>query len=287
MKKIKRMLKNIIHFFTSMRISTIYKLIGIVLLIGILLWVYKTINKSEKVENKQNIVLTGTITNKGEDYIIIKDASQNEYLINGINNKNYTIGSEINASVSAVMEQGNRIKPTTIKTNEIFVTKENTKNKNADEELLAYIKETENDFQDINTQEEAKIRFISIVDFLFYEGKINGYTLNDITNKTKLQILKITLSIDSKIENTFPGYKETISNSGKIYTGIKNKIIESYLTLATSICKFDANLCDTAKNDFGEIKEAFSITWNVIRNLIAGTSETLQDWYEIYSGKKE
>ncbi len=270
-----------------MRISTIYKLIGIILLIGILFWVYKTMTKSEKVENKPNIVLTGTITNKGEGYIIIKDSSQNEYLINSINETNYAIGSEVNASVATIIEQGNKTKPTTITSNEIFVTKENAKNKNADAEILAYLKETENDFEDTNKQEEAKMRFISIVDFLFYEGKINGYTLNDVTNKTKLQVLKIALSIDSKIENTFPGYKESLSNTGKIYTGIKNKIIESYLTLTTNICEFDANLCQTAQNDFGEMKDAFSITWNVIRNLIAGTTETLQDWYEIYSGKKE
>ncbi len=286
MKKIKRELKNIIEAIKSIRISTIYKLVGIFLLFIILFWVYKTVNKSEKITEKQSIILTGTIVNKGKDYIIIKDMSQNEYLIHGVEEEKYPIGSDVNATVESVVESGNEEKPTTITSSGINITKENTKNKNADEEVIAYLNETETYFENVSLHEEIKVRFITIVDFLFYNGEIKGYTLNDLTSQTKLQVLKIALSIDYKIEMYLPGYKESItSTSEKIYTGIKNKILEMYLTTTTKICNYDQNLCESAKIDFQEIKQTFSITWNVIRNLISSSTENLKEWYEIWSGK--
>lgn len=288
MKKIKRELNKIIDFFKGIRISTIYKLVGLVLLIGILIWVVSTMNKSTTNKNKENIILTGTIVNKGEDYIIVKDSSNNEYKIPVTDEEKYPLGSDVNTNVGSVVEAGDSNKPTSITSNGVTITNEKTENKNADEEIMAYMNETENYFasEDNSLKEEAKMRFITIVDFFFYNGKIKGYTLNDITSKTKLQALKIALSIDSKIENHFPGYKESITTTtGKAYTGIKNKIIESYLTITTKICTYDAQTCENAKNDFQQMKHAFSITWNVIRNLITTGTDNLKDWYEIWSGK--
>lgn len=288
MKKIKRELNKILDFFKGIRISTIYKLIGIALFIGILIWVFSTINKSEKTNDKQSIILTGTIVNKGEDYIIIKDNSNKEYKIPVTDEEKYPLGSDVNANVGNVVEKGDEKKPTSITSNEVTITNEKTENKNADEEIITYITESEDYFtsNDTSLKEEGKMRFITIVDFLFYNGYIKGYTIKDITSKTKLQALKITLSIDNKIENYFPGYKESISTTtGKIYTGIKNKIIGSYLTITTKICTYDPETCKNAKNDFQQMKQAFSITWNTIRNLITNSTDNLKEWYEIFSGK--
>lgn len=287
MKKIKRNFKNIVYYFTSLRISTIYKLVGILLLIGILLWVFQTMNKSENSEKKQNIVIAGIVVNKGQNYIIVKDTSNTKYLISDIKDENYEIGSEVNVSIATIIEQGSEKKPTTIISSNIKITKENTKNKKADSGILNYIKETEEYFANLNTLEETKIRFITIIDFLFYNGKIKDYTLDDLTNQTKFQIFQMALSIDKKVENQFPGYKETLSNTEKIYTGIKNKIIEQYLILAADICHYDANLCALSKKEFQEMKEVFSISWNVIRNLLTNSTEDLKEWYEIYSGKEQ
>ncbi len=289
MKKIKREINKIIDFFKGIRISTLYKLVGILLLIGILIWVISTLNKSEKTKEKENIVLTGTIINKGEDYIIIKDNSNKEYKIPVTEEENYPLGSDVNANVGTITEQGDEKKPTSITSNSVIITNEKTENKNADEEILAYMNETERYFssEDTSLKEEAKMRFITIVDFLFYNGYIKGYTLNDITSKTKLQALKIALSIDSKIENYFPGYKESISTTtGKVYNGVKNRIIESYLSLTTKLCTHDPKTCETATNDFQQMKHTFSITWNTIRNLITSGTENLKEWYEIFSGKR-
>ncbi len=288
MKKIKRYVDNIINNIKSMRISTIYKLIGLVLFIGILIWVFSTWKKENNLlnSNKNNVILTGTITNKGDNYIIVEDKSNNEYLIKGVDESDYTIGSDVNANVGEVIEDGNMETPTTITSNGIDVTNNKKENKNADEEVIAYMNDTENYFNDINYKEEIKVRFIAIVDFLFYNGKIKGYTLNDLSSSAKLKAMKIALAIDAKIENYLPGYKETISTtSNKIYTGLKTKIIEQYLSLTTKICNYDQNLCDSATTDFQEMKKAFSITWSTIKDIISSGTENLKDWYEIFSGK--
>ena len=288
MNKIKRIIKNIVDFFKGIRISTIYKLVGVFLLIAILFWNYTTWKKNNnfQAKNKNNVILTGTVTNKGEDYIIVEDSSNNEYIIPNTKEENYPIGSDVSANINSVIEKGTEEKPTTITSDNVSITNEKVENRNADTELITYMNETESYFNDANLKEEAKIRFISIVDFLFYNGTIKGYTLNDLSSKAKLQVLKIALSIDSKIEEYYPGYKETInSTTGKIYTGVKNKIIESYLSTTTKICNYDKTLCENAKKDFQDIKTAFSITWNVIKDLISSGADHLKEWYEIYSGK--
>lgn len=288
MNKIKRIIKNIVNFFKGIRISTIYKLVGVFLLIAILFWIYTTWKKNNDFQekNKNNVILTGTVINKGEDYIIVEDNAKNEYIIPNTKEENYPIGSEVSTNINSVLEKGTEEKPTTITSNEVKITNEKVENRNADAEVVAYLKETENYFNDSNLKEEVKVRFITIVDFLFYNGTIKGYTLNDLSSKAKLQVLKIALSIDSKIEEYYPGYKESISTTtGKIYTGVKNKIIESYLKITTKICNYDKTLCDNAKKDFQDIKTAFSITWNVIKDLISSGTDHLKEWYEIYSGK--
>lgn len=288
MNKIKRIFKNIINYFKGIRVSTIYKLVGVVLLIAILFWMYSTWKKNNtfKENNQSTVTLNGKVTNKGEDYIIVEDSANNEYIIPNTNEDEYPIGSDVSANVKSVIEQGSKNTPTTITSDKVNITNEKTKNKNADNEVIAYMNETESYFENTSLQEEIKVRFITIVDFLFYNGKIKGYTLNDLSSKAKLQVLKIALSIDNKIENYLPGYKETItSTTGKIYTGIKNKIIEAYLSTTTKICNYDKTLCNDAKKDFQDMKKAFSITWNVIKDLISNGTDHLKEWYEIYSGK--
>ena len=288
MNKIKRYINKFIDFFKGIRVSTIYKLVGIALLIAILFWIFTTWKKeySNTNKNQSDIILTGTIKNKGEDYIIIEDSANNEYIIHGTDEEDYPIGSDVNANVGEVIEKGTNETPTTITSDKVNITNEKTENKNADAEVISYFNETDSYISNTSLQEEAKVRFITVVDFLFYNGKIKGYTLNDLSSKAKLQVLKIALSIDSKIETYLPGYKETItSTTGRIYTGIKNKIIESYLNTTTKVCNYDQSLCNSAKNDFQDMKKSFSITWNLIKDLISSGKDHLKEWYEIYSGK--
>lgn len=288
MKKIKRIIKNIVNSVKSIRISTIYKIIGLLLLIGVITWCIITWQKMNNFETKDNVTIAGSIVNVGNNYIIVKDSKENEYLLYDENSKDYTIGSNITANIEELPKDSDKEAPIIVNNNKINVITENKQNKNAEVDVINFFEETNKNFESENLKEEAKTNFITIVDFLFYNGTIKGYTFNDLSSKAKLQVLKIALSIDKKIENYFPGYKETISSAtGKIYTGIKNKIIESYLTITTKICTYDKSLCDSAKNDFQQLKESFSITWSFVKDLLKENTDKLKNWYEIYSGKKE
>ena len=279
----KKQFKKIIEFFKGIKLSTIYKFVGLALLVAILFWIYITWKGQNSIQNQTNdTYINGKVTNKGNDYIIVEDENQNEYKIPST--EDVPIGSAIQEDKEEEQEQVEA--PKTIMSSDVTVTNEKVENKNADADVIAYFNETESTLKDPSLKEEVKSRFITIVDFLFYDGTIKGYTLNDLSSKAKLQILKIALAIDSKIENYIPGYKETItSTTGKVYTGVKTKIIESYLKITTKICSYDEDTCNQAKKDFQDMKKSFSITWNLIKGLVSSGAENLKEWYEIFSGK--
>ncbi len=163
---------------------------------------------------------------------------------------------------------------------------EGTTIKSADEEVLVYLNETKSNLDNVSLRDKVKENFITLVDFLFYDGSIKGHTFNELTTKTKLKVLQISLAIDQKIDHYFPDYKAKISNgTSRIYTNIKEKIVKKYLELTTSICLKDQELCSSAKNDFQDMKKSFSLTWDIIKNLASNGVSNLKSWYEIYSGK--
>lgn len=167
-------------------------------------------------------------------------------------------------------------------TEETEMANENT---TSDEVILTYIKNA-----DINYTEKEKNHlknaFITIVDFLFYDGTINGVTKDEITTKTKLNVLTFALKLDQQIEKIIPNYKETISTkTGHIYTNIKEKGVEMYLQITMKLCENNEPLCEDAKQGFHDMKTSFGISWNFIKNITQTGINNLKDWYEIYSGK--
>ena len=137
-----------------------------------------------------------------------------------------------------------------------------------------------------DVKDKAKEYFITIVDFIFYDGKIKGHTFNDLSSTAKLKIISIALKIDNKIEEYIPGYKETISSNGsKIYNNVKEKLVTLYLDISTEICKNYENGCNTAKEIFKDVKDNCKIGWDFIKKLVSSGTSKLKDWYEVYSGK--
>lgn len=154
-----------------------------------------------------------------------------------------------------------------------------------DEIVMAYFDNTERSFNN-NDENAIKQAFVTTVDFLFYNGSINGVRLNDITTKTKLFVLKYALKLDAWIDKKIPNYKESISKTtNRVYTGIKNKIIATYLDTTAKICGNNPELCVSAKNDFQSMKTSFGITWDLIKTLASSGTTHLKEWYEIWSNK--
>lgn len=297
MKKLKRYLKNVINYFKGMRISTIYKFIGVLLLIAILFWMYLIWKKNDALEEELQSLITETYFNQKEmQKTEEENIEKKEDNILEANNKQIENSEVENKINKTTIKEDNKSEPRPSENKENFSKTEtepindtNTTEQvvqNADIAVLSYMNETESYFDESNFKDEIKSRFIIIVDFLFYNGKIKGHTLNDLSTKAKLQVLKIALSIDSKIDKYIPGYKETISSiTGKIYTSVKSKIIETYLNITTEVCTKDKITCEAAKKDFQTIKKAFSITWDTIKNLVKSGTNNLKEWYEIWSGK--
>ena len=116
---------------------------------------------------------------------------------------------------------------------------EESESKSSDEvktedDLVNYISNYEvvtNNYINAETSAENKSKlkqiFITLTDFIFYNGTIKGKTFNELSDASKQKVMTTWENIDSKINNKYPNYKETISENGsKVYSGIKDKASE-------------------------------------------------------------
>ena len=153
-----------------------------------------------------------------------------------------------------------------------------------EEQLITYLNNFSSEIDNsTDLKTNIKEKFITIVDFLFYDGKIGNKTFAELSNSTKLKVLELALTIDQKIENKFPGYKESISTNGnRIYTNLKTRALELYLDITTSVCENNSELCDDAKIGLGELKSSFSLTWDFLKEIAGSGLTKLKSWYEVW-----
>lgn len=137
-----------------------------------------------------------------------------------------------------------------------------------------------------NAKETAKGTFITIVDFIFYDSEINGVTFDELTDSGKQKVLEIANKIDTKIENKFPNYKETISDKTK---KAFNKASELIKKGAYNLSEFSKeklgeenyNAIIDAKDEFIDYtKQAISIIGDVGSDVLESGKEYIKNWYE-------
>lgn len=134
-----------------------------------------------------------------------------------------------------------------------------------------------------NDENVLKNGFVSIVDFIFYDKEIGGYTFKELANEAKLKVMKFALVIDQKIESYFPGYKESISSGVKnVYSNVKGFVVELYLDTVSVICENNESICENAKNDFQFMKKSFGLTWDFIKSFAEAGTDKLKRWYEVF-----
>lgn len=135
-------------------------------------------------------------------------------------------------------------------------------------------------------KDKLKGVFISLVDFLFYDGEIKGVTFDELTKAGKEKVLKIVHSIDEKIEKRFPNYKENISTTAS----------NAFKKASELIKKGAANISDFSREKLGEenynriieskdelvkyTKAAYSIIKDVGGNFLSKTKDKIKNWYE-------
>lgn len=194
-------------------------------------------------------------------------------------NNQPTENNQNNNTTNSSQEENNNQEVMKPNTNNNPVVEQNY----TEEQVIAYFQNLNNELTNYNNDktlgETLKTSFVKCIDFLFYNEPIGGKTFSELTNSAKIKILEIALSIDSKIDSKFPGYKETINTK---YQNIKTKVIEKYLDTTTHICTNDPNLCITAKENFQDLKDNFGLTWDVIKDLVGTGTSKLKDWYEIW-----
>ncbi|MCM1053379.1 MAG: hypothetical protein NC483_05345 [Ruminococcus sp.] len=218
-------------------------------------------NSDDSIDNNTNLnddndgLLNNSITNTNNNF--------------NTTNKDNIISNENNSS--------NKIPTNNFNNNESL---------NGDTEIINYFNDLDTEFKSGNIKESLKSGFVTVVDFLFYNGTIKGHTFNELSNNAKLKVLSLALYFDSKIDTYFPGYKESISNSvNKVYTNVKEKIVTTYLTITTNICSSNPTLCEEAKNNFASLKTNFGLTWSLIKDIAGDGINNLKNWYEIWASR--
>lgn len=156
----------------------------------------------------------------------------------------------------------------------------------SEEDVVLYFSNLESEIKNTNSSNitsSIKSGFVTVVDFLFYDGTIKGKSFSALSDAAKLKVLKIAFSIDSKLEEKFPNYKEDIQDTGsRVYSNVKSKVLETYLNISTKVCQNNQDLCDSAKEGLGNMKKSFSLTWDMIKEFSGVGVSKLKSWYEIW-----
>ena len=123
-----------------------------------------------------------------------------------------------------------------IETKEItLVTEQDTTTIATDEEVVEYIEDVTNEVETLTeeeslsekTKQSLKKAFITLTDFIFYDGTIKGKTFKELSYEAQTKILELYEKLDAKIESVFPNYKEEIKDtSTKTYSKAKEKAKE-------------------------------------------------------------
>ena len=159
------------------------------------------------------------------------------------------------------------------------------------DELNNTLNNIEKSTQDENFKDKASSTFISIVDFLFYDGTIKGISFDELTEKGKEKVLEIASKIDVKLEEKCPGYKEKISNNTS----------KAYQKASEIIKKGAKNINAFAKNALGDdnyqaiidakdelvkySKESLNYVTGAGSKVFNNTKEKLNEWYQNFKNK--
>ena len=112
------------------------------------------------------------------------------------------------------------------------------------EDAISYVDDFLDEIEDLSEKEnitkedkkEIENKLSKIKDFILKNGKINGKSYNDLSEKDKQKIMNYYLSIDEKLESKIPNYKEKLKvYSKKEYNKMKKKAkkeINNYIETA-------------------------------------------------------
>ena len=243
---------------------------------------FKFSNKTENKDNNQTQIKEENPTNKDEANA---NKENNEDKIQEENNNQESKDNE--TPIEDNKELNNNVKEENNQETKPENNTQNNTNQNETKDevnIITYFETQNNSITEGINQDDRTLRkkvkdaFVTVVDFIFYDKEVKGYTFDELTTNAKLKVISIALSIDNKIDEYFPDYKDVIKDK---YDNIKGKLAVKYLEFTSSLCEtVGADTCNQAKEDFNNMKESFSITWQLIKELATNGSTKVKEFYE-------
>ena len=195
--------------------SNVPLICGAILILAIGLIIGLSINKKE-VYTKVDMVASTKDTSSNNEVEVTSGTVEykEEQVISGNNDSNSSKVIENNKTNTNSGSNSNSNESNTDNTSTSEVTEYSSNDEVVINSLESSLTKINNgSTSDSSFSDSAKGVFVSIVDFLFYDGEINGVNFDELTDSGKQKVLEIASKVDNAIESKIPGYKETISDT--------------------------------------------------------------------------
>ncbi len=171
----------------------------------------------------------------------------------------------------------------TKKNNETVVIDNDTK-------ALSYFedkeKEIESEIKNGELSDKTKKTIVDLTDFVFYDKEINGIKYSDLKEETKQKINDIIGTMDEKVEEKVPNYKEQIKNTfDETYPIVIDKVKEGVTYVDDTLEEiFGTADYNNAKQKISEkanqIKEKSKELIEKGQDNLSTAKDKVKSWYE-------
>ena len=278
--------------------------ITVLLALVIVFLLILTINNNKEINHLKNSILS----NNNSSSTIEKNEVNN----NDINKNQKTSKEETNKDIKTSQKKENK-KSSNNKSDSSPINYEENKESNIDNDItinsketysskdLTIINETDNIHksvkESINTENNENAKkickgiFITYVDFIFFDGEINGIKFDELTDKGKETVLKQINKTDEYIDSKYPGYKSSITSTTKEAFNTASNLIKQGSQKISNFSKEklgddNYNSIIEAKDDLIEFTKSTSkVIKNVSINLYNKAKDKLYNWYINFKNK--
>ncbi|MDD3453725.1 MAG: hypothetical protein PHN42_05605 [Bacilli bacterium] len=132
-------------------------------------------------------------------------------------------------------------------------------------------------------------KFITLIDFIYYDESINDVKFKDLTNQNKVKILTIISSIDFEIEEKYPNYKNKLSEDYQDnISDLKNKIEDLLLKIKDELGEDTYNNFVSGLTEFKDYTEdAIDVTKDVTNDIYNKGKQKVKSLYEDFKSKNK
>lgn len=161
--------------------------------------------------------------------------------------------------------------------------------KTTDEDITKYIEEENEKRED---EKVFKKLFITLTDFLFYDGKIKGKTFKELKVEAQSRILQIYEEMSKELEKKYPNYQEDLKKKFKdsieIIKGKKDSLKETIIEKYQEKYGTDSyqKIIDTYEDGKEIISDAYNEYMPDVKEKYEGAKEAISSWYEEYKESK-